>query len=193
MSRFGARPSCRSFTAYQSSGACQAAFKSGDVGRQPADVRPCAISQIAAVGHLAERRMRHAGQVASNARPHARRGTSHKKPRVRFGEQQRRHRRRIARTCDRGTWPMSICAPSPPAKAISATATASPPSLRSWQARTSPARDRRVQRGERALGQLRHRPAARWPPLRCMHQRQSASRPARRASCRPGTAGCRLL
>ena len=33
----------------------------------------------------------------------------------------------------------SISAPSPPAKAISAAATASPPSLRSWQARTSPA------------------------------------------------------
>ena len=54
--------------------------------------------------------------------------------------------------------------PSPPAKAISAAAAASPPSLRSWQARTRPASIAWCSAAKVCLRSGRRRPAARGRP-----------------------------
>ena len=78
-------------------------------------------------------------------------------PRVGFGEQLRDGLQRLVQL-RRGRAALRrhrSCAPQPPANAISATATASPPSLRSWQLRTSPGTDGLMQRQEGTLGKLR--------------------------------------
>ena len=99
-------------------------------------------------------------------------GDFDQEPRRRFGEQARGigqcHRQQ------RASRARSISSPSPPAIAISAAATASPPSLRSWQAWTKPLPDRAMDRAKRAPGRTPDRSDRRVPatlPLQPQRQR----------------------
>ena len=82
-------------------------------------------------------------------------------PRRRLGEQQDGVVRRVVVAAGRRGARRS--APRPPARAISARATARPPSLRSWQLRTRPRADRRVDRPEDRPAERRVDPRAPGP------------------------------
>ena len=121
---------------YQRSGDCQASFKFGDAAIDQrlavaADDRrrgPSSVtSPIAACGSSLTSRSNSAVLPAG-----PRRGIANSIRRT--GARHQRHRRRCRAARRRATRD----APKPPANAISATATASPPSLRSWQARRQP-------------------------------------------------------
>ena len=97
---------------------------------------------------------------------------------------------RASTRCGAATCSRKIRAPSPPANAISAAATARPPSLRSWQARTRSQLNRPMQRRERRFRQRRIDLAAHGR-RRALRPGRSASRPVRLSSRRPDTAHCR--
>ncbi len=138
--------------------------------------RPSAtISKSIAAGHAPEHAVRRCQRMRfETPRPTPRRHFA-QETRIRFGEQHDGIGLRSTRKRMCGTLAMSIVAPSPPANAISAMATASPPSLKSWQARTRPAEMAACTAANVSLGQLRidlrhaaaaaaHAPAAKCEP-----------------------------
>ena len=112
--------------------------------------------------------------------------------RNRVGDSENSRTASCAASSSQGTSRSETVAPRPPASAISARATARPPSLRSWQLRTSPRADRRVDRPEERPAQLGIDPGH-PAPVAAPGSRPRASRPAqpghaRRAASRlPGS------
>ena len=80
--------------------------------------------------------------------------------------------RLLRRRCSCGIVARSIVAPSPPAKAISASATARPPSLRSWQARTRPAAIAACSAANVCFGQRAASTCGTLPAAKLVHQRE---------------------
>ena len=153
----------------QRNGRCQAAFSSStEASITTESSSPRTINRGAsrsrssrAAGHLAQPAERQAGEDSSSS-PAVLGRDFEEEPGGRLGEQQDEIVGRVVLA--RARLEASPSRPEPPANAISASATARPPSLRSWQLRTRPGRDRRVERAEQVAGPARDRPGARGPP-----------------------------